>query len=125
MTNTKFEIILGMLFLKISNADVSFGEKILMWKSHTTNKALPITKQIQIVNPKEFVIAALDINNEMFVMYVAIRKREKMPVHSKRQLKLGPYYLTRLLLRSRQNILTIVITFQQKTQQTSRKYQNK
>ena len=27
VTNTKFEVILGMLFLKLSNADVSFGEK--------------------------------------------------------------------------------------------------
>ena len=30
MTDTKFEIILGMFFLKISNVDVSFEEKILM-----------------------------------------------------------------------------------------------
>ena len=29
VADTKFEVILGMFFLKISNADVSFGEKIL------------------------------------------------------------------------------------------------
>ena len=29
VTNTKFEVILGMPFLKISNANVSFGEKTL------------------------------------------------------------------------------------------------
>ena len=28
VVNTKFEVILGMLFLKISNADMSFEEKI-------------------------------------------------------------------------------------------------
>ena len=30
VANTKFEIILEIFFLKFSNADVSFGEKILM-----------------------------------------------------------------------------------------------
>ena len=44
MADTKFEVILGMLFLKISNADVAFGEGILTWKLYTTNKALPTTK---------------------------------------------------------------------------------
>ena len=74
-----------MLFLKISNADVSSDKKILTWRTYTTNKALPTTKQVQIVNPKEFVIAALDINSEIFVVHVAIWEREKMPVHSEKQ----------------------------------------
>ena len=50
MANTKFEVILRMLFLKLSNADVSFGEKILIWKSYTTNKALLTTVQVQLIN---------------------------------------------------------------------------
>ena len=29
IADTKFEIILGILFLKLSNANISFGEKIL------------------------------------------------------------------------------------------------
>ena len=29
VANIKFEVILGMLFLKLSNADVSFGERTL------------------------------------------------------------------------------------------------
>ena len=33
IANTKFELILGMLFLKLSNADVSFDERTLMWNS--------------------------------------------------------------------------------------------
>ena len=84
MADTKFEVVLGMPFLKISNADVAFGEKTLTWKSYTTNKALPTTERVQLVNLKEFVIAALDADSETFVLHVAIRKREKMPVHSKR-----------------------------------------
>ena len=52
VANTKFEVILKMLFLKISNADVAFGEETLTWKSYITNKALLITKQFQLVYPK-------------------------------------------------------------------------
>ena len=85
VADTKFEVILGMPFLKISNADVSFGEGTLTWRTYTTNEALPTTEQVQIVNPKEFVIAALNVNSEMFVVHMAIREREEMPVHSKKQ----------------------------------------
>ena len=72
VANTKFEVVLGMFFLKISNADVAFGEGTLTWKSYTTNKALPTTKQVQLVGPKEFIIAALDADSETLVMHVAI-----------------------------------------------------
>ena len=89
MANTKFEVILEMLFLKISNVNMSFGEGTLTWKTYTINKALPITKRIQIINKKDFVIAALDANSETFVVHVAIREREEMPVHSERQTQVG------------------------------------
>ena len=85
VTNTKFEVVLEMFFLKISNADIVFDKKTLTWKSYTTNKALPTTKRVQIVNPKEFVIAALDADSETFIVHVAIREREEMVVDSSRK----------------------------------------
>ena len=85
VADTKFEVILRMPFLKISNADVSFGKGILTWKTYITNKALLTTKQVQIINKKDFVIAALDANSETFVVHMAIREQERMPVHFKRQ----------------------------------------
>ena len=85
VTNTKFKVILGMLFLKISNANVIFGKKTLMWKTYITNKTLPTTKQVQIVDLEEFVIAVVNINNKTFVMHVAIREQEEMLVYSKKQ----------------------------------------
>ena len=85
VAKTKFEMVLEMLFLKISNADMAFGKGTLTWKLYTTNKALPTTEQVQLVDPQEFVIAALDADSETFVMYATIREREKMPVHFKRQ----------------------------------------
>ena len=44
IADTKFKVILGILFLKISNADVSFGEKTLIWKFYTTNRVLSNTE---------------------------------------------------------------------------------
>ena len=76
VANTKSEVILGISFLKISNADVSFGERTLTWKTYTINKALPTTKQVQIINKKDFVIVALDADSETFVVRVAIREQE-------------------------------------------------
>ena len=72
MTNTKFEVILEMPFLKLSNVDMSFDKRIFTWRTYITNKALPTTKQVQIINKKDFVIAALDANSKMFMVYVAI-----------------------------------------------------
>ena len=78
MANTKFKVVLGMPFLKISNADIAFDEGTLTWKSYTTNKALPTTKQVQLVNPKKFVLVALDTDSETFVLHVAIQEQEEM-----------------------------------------------
>ena len=89
VADTKFEMILGMPFLKISNADVSFGEGTLTWKTYTTNKALPTTERVQIIDKKDFVIAALDADSKTFVVHVAFREREGMPVHSERQAQVG------------------------------------
>ena len=85
MANTKFEVILGMLFLKLSNADMSFSKETLAWRTYITNEALPIIEQVQIINKKNFVIAALDANSEMFIVHVVIQEQEKILVHSKRQ----------------------------------------
>ena len=85
VANTKFEMILKILFLKLNNADVSFNKEILMWKSYITNKVLPSTKQVQIIDSQEFVIAVLDADSETFVIHMAIREQEEMPVNSKKQ----------------------------------------
>ena len=85
VADTKFEAILGMSFLKISNADVSFDKKRLTWKSYITIKALSIIKRVQIVDPREFVIATLNVGSKIFVIYVAIQEQEGMLVHSKKQ----------------------------------------
>ena len=70
--DTKFEVVLEIFFLKISNVDIAFGEKTLTWKSNTPNKALLNTEQVQLVDLKEFVIVTLDKDSKTFVMHMAI-----------------------------------------------------
>ena len=72
VADTKFKVVLEMPFLKLSNVDVSFGEKTLTWKSYITNKALTTTEQVQLVDPQKFIIVALDADSKTFVMHVAI-----------------------------------------------------
>ena len=56
-----------------------------MWRIYIINEALPTIKQVQIIYKKDFIIAVLDADNKTFVMHVAIREQEKMPVHFKKQ----------------------------------------
>ena len=85
VADTKFEVILGMLFLKLSNAELSFGEGTLTWKSYTTSETLPTIKRVQLVDPMEFVIAALDADSETFVVHVVIQEREEMAMDPDRK----------------------------------------
>lgn len=59
-----------MFFLTFSNAAIQFVEKELIWKSYTTAKALPTTKQVKIINKKKFAKAALDAKSEIFMIHV-------------------------------------------------------
>ena len=81
VADTKFEMILKMLFLKISNADIAFGKETLTWRSYTTKEALPITKRVQLVDPKEFVIVALDADSKTFVMHVAVWEQKEIAMN--------------------------------------------
>ena len=49
VANTKVKVVLEIHFLKFSNANILFKEKILIWKSYTTSKALSIIKQVYII----------------------------------------------------------------------------
>ena len=49
-----------------------FNDKIPIFRFYTIIKALSITKQVQIVDQKKFVIMALNVNNKIFIIHVAI-----------------------------------------------------
>ena len=71
LTNISMGIILSMPFLMLSNANVQFVDIKLSWGFYITTKALPTTKQIELINKKKFAKTILDENFETFVIYVA------------------------------------------------------
>ena len=82
------EMVLGMLFLNFSNIDVQFAEKELTWRTYSTKRALPTTRQVKIINWKEFAKAALDENIEAFVVHVS-SLRLRMNIHPARKAQLA------------------------------------
>ena len=72
VANTKFEVILGVLFLKLSNAIVLYGEKIPTWRTNTINEVLFITKRIWTIYKIDFVIVVLNADSKIFVIHIAI-----------------------------------------------------
>lgn len=61
------EVVLGIPFFTLSNADVRFAEGELTWRSQTAVEALPNTRRLDLIDRKEFAPAALNENEDSFV----------------------------------------------------------
>lgn len=64
-------IVLGMLFLTMSNIDINFQMQDLQSRSYITGDIFLITRRVELIGKKEFAIAALGPRYETFVIYVA------------------------------------------------------
>ena len=82
MANVSPEVVLGMLFLTLSGADVDFLDRELRWRTYTTKEALPTTRRVELVGKKEFAAAALDPESETFVVHVASLSSDASPSSS-------------------------------------------
>ncbi len=71
LVDIKPDIVLGMPFLTMSNADVNFQARDLQWRSYTTGDIPPTTRRVELIGKKEFEAAALDPEHEAFVVHVA------------------------------------------------------
>ena len=67
-------MVLEIFFLTLSSADVSFSKRELTWRSYTIVKPLPITKQVKLIDKKEFAKAVLDVESKTFVMHISALK---------------------------------------------------
>ncbi len=65
------DIVLGMPFLTISNADIDFQAQDLQWRSYITRNVLSTTRQVELIKKKEFAVIALDPKHEAFIVHVA------------------------------------------------------
>ena len=74
LANINMEVVLGILFLILSNADIQFTKKELTQKTYTIAETLPTTKQVEFIDKKKFAKEALDAESKTFVIYVAALK---------------------------------------------------
>ena len=71
LTSISLEIVLKILFLTFSKADIWFTEREFIRRIYMTTKALSTTRQVEIIRKIGFAAAALDANNKMFVIHIA------------------------------------------------------
>ena len=71
LAETSIEVVLEMLFLTLSNANIQLAKKELTWRSYTAAEALSTIKRVELINKKKFAKVALDEEFEIFVMHVA------------------------------------------------------
>ena len=82
------EVVLGMLFLIVSNVNIEFAKKKFTWRTYTTKKALPTIRWVEIIDWKKFAKAVLDENVEAFVVYVSSLGL-RMTIHPARKAQLA------------------------------------
>ena len=70
LADTNMEVVLGMPFLTLSDAAIRFAEKELEWRSCTAAEALPIIRRVELIDRRGFAAAALNADNETFVVHV-------------------------------------------------------
>ncbi len=71
LADVRPDIMLGMLFLTMSNTNVDFQARDLQWRFYTTREVLPTTRRVELIGKKEFAVATLGPKHEAFVVYVA------------------------------------------------------
>ncbi len=72
LADVRLDIVLGIPFLTMSNADVDFQAWDLQWRSYTTGEVLPTTRRVELIEKKEFAVAALDPEHEAFVVHITV-----------------------------------------------------
>ena len=114
LADTTIEVVLGIPFLTLSNADIQFAEKELTWRTYTTEDALPTTRRVELIDKKEFAKAALNVSIEIFVVHISsLSLRSKMTIHPLEKLKSCCYWPMRLSFRPN---IRILLMFFQKSQ---------
>ena len=89
VADIRIEVVLGMLFLTFSNANIWFAERELVWRTYSTAEALPTTQRVEIIGKKEFAAAALNKEDETFVVHMAALNVVDSSVHPSRQAQIS------------------------------------
>ncbi len=71
LAHVKPDVVLGMPFLTISNADIDFQAWDLQWRSYSTGNVLPTTRRVKLIEKTEFAVAAFDLEHKVFLVHIA------------------------------------------------------
>ena len=82
IANISPEVVLGMFFLILSGANIDFLERELCWRTYTTKKAFSTTRRVELVGKKEFTAVALNLEYEIYVIYVESVSSNALPSSS-------------------------------------------
>ena len=78
------EVVLGIPFLDLNNADIQFDIESFTCKYYSTAKTLPTARRVELINKYGYTKAALDENFETFIVHVAALKALEPAVHQSR-----------------------------------------
>ena len=71
VADVSLEVVLGMPFLTLSDANIDFSGQELQLRAYTTKKVFPTTWRVELVGKKEFAATAFDPEHETYVVYIA------------------------------------------------------
>lgn len=71
LADISIDVAFEMSFLTLNNVEINFNDRELWWKSYSTTKALHITRQVDLVETRVFVTAALILDNKTFLVDIA------------------------------------------------------
>ena len=60
-----------MFFLTLNKADIRFVEWELVWRIYAAAEVLSTTRRVEIIDKREFAAAALNKDDEIFVVHIA------------------------------------------------------
>lgn len=82
LSDTSVKVVLVMFFLTLSNSNILFLEQELIWRSYIAAKAIPNTKQVEIINKNAFAKAVLDKNVKVFMVYITSLSLNLLSIYS-------------------------------------------
>ena len=79
LADTSIEVVLGIPFLALSNANVEFVEVgKLTWRLYTAVEALPTKNRVELIDKRKFAKTVLDKDSETFMVHVAALEAETL-----------------------------------------------
>ena len=92
VANVSLKVVLGMLFFTLNSANIDFLDRKLQWRTYINKVAFLTTRRVKLVDNKKFAAAALDPENEIFVVYVASLSLIALSSSSPLELDVHPFH---------------------------------